>query len=55
MINWINGYKATNKSEKYEINLRVGTMTVLEIKICMCETRKCSAFRLMIFNLGFEL
>ena len=55
MINWINGYKATNKSEKYELNIRIGTITVLEIKLCMCDVKKCSKFRFMIFNLGFEL
>ena len=54
-IDWINGYKPGNKKEKYELNLRIGTMTVLEIRLCLCETKKCSAFRLMIFNLGFEL
>ena len=54
-IDWINGYKATNKSEKYELNIRIGTMTVLEIKLCLCETKKCSKFRFMMFNLGFEL
>ena len=57
MINWINGYKATNKSEKYELNIRIGTMTVLEIKLCLCDIKKksCPTFRFMIFNLGFEL
>ena len=57
MINWINGYKATNKSEKYELNIRIGTMTVLEIKLCFCDVKSktCSRFRLMVFNLGFEL
>tara|TARA_R110000822_G_scaffold8156_2_gene32449 strand:- start:351 stop:521 length:171 start_codon:yes stop_codon:yes gene_type:complete len=54
-INWINGFNTNNKKEKYELNLRIGTMTVLEIRLCLCETKKCSAFRLMIFNLGFEL
>jgi len=56
-MNWINGYKATNKSEKYLVELRIGTMTVLEIKLCLCDTKKksCSKFRFMFFNLGFEL
>ena len=59
-INWINGFKATNKKEKYEINIRIGTMTVLEIMFCpceICENKKnsCARFRFMIFNLGLEL
>ena len=33
MINWINGFKPGNKKEKYEINFRLGTFTVLEIKL----------------------
>jgi hypothetical protein len=51
MINWINGWKATNKKEKYEINIRIGTLTVLEIMFCPCDM--CD--RLMLFNLGFEI
>ena len=57
MINWIDGYAAGNKKQKYEITFRLGTFTVLEIKACLfCETG-CSKkrFRLMLFNLGFEL
>tara|TARA_R100000458_G_scaffold48260_1_gene47236 strand:+ start:234 stop:440 length:207 start_codon:yes stop_codon:yes gene_type:complete len=59
-INWINGFKATNKKEKYEINIRIGTMTVLEIMFCPCEVcenkkNSCARFRFMIFNLGLEL
>jgi len=53
-MNWINSYKSTNKSEKYLVEIRIGTMTVLEIKLCLCDTKKCARFRLMIFNLGFE-
>tara|TARA_R100001594_G_scaffold45152_1_gene77797 strand:- start:194 stop:388 length:195 start_codon:yes stop_codon:yes gene_type:complete len=57
MINWINGYAAGNKKQKYKLNFRLGTFTVLEIKACLfceegCSTKK---FRFMIFNLGFEL
>tara|TARA_R100000458_G_C8080206_1_gene115316 strand:+ start:218 stop:403 length:186 start_codon:yes stop_codon:yes gene_type:complete len=55
IMNWINGYKASNKKEKYQLEFRVGTFTVLEIKLCMCEIPKCSKFRFMICNLGFEL
>ena len=48
MINWINGFDAGNKKEKYQLEFRLGTFTVLEIKV----TNK---LRFMICNLGFEL
>ena len=58
-VNWINSWNAGNKKEKYEINLRVGTVTVLEISFCpcpSCETKgHCNKFRFMILNFGFEL
>ena len=49
MINWINGFDAGNKKEKYYLECRIGTFTILELK---WETDK---FRFMIFNFGFEL
>ena len=55
MINWINGFKAGNKKEKYQLEVRLGTFTVLEIKLCACEIKQCSKFRFMILNMGFEL
>ena len=57
MINWINGFNTTNKKEKYKLELRIGTFTVLEIKACLFCEKGCSSkkFRLMICNLGFEL
>ena len=57
MINWINGFKPGNKKEKYKLEFRLGTFTVLEIKVCLfCEKDcSCSRFRFMICNLGFEL
>ena len=56
-IDWINGYKPGNKKEKYEITFRLGTFTVLEIKVCLfCDKEcSCSRFRFMMFNLGFEI
>ncbi len=56
-INWINGYAAGNKKQKYEFNFRLGTFTVLEIKACLFCEAGCSSkkFRLMILNLGFEV
>jgi len=57
MINWINGFDAGNKKEKYEISLRLGTFTILEIKVCLCSKKdsSCAKFRFMICNLGFEV
>jgi len=48
-INWINGFDAGNKKEKYSLTCRLGTFTVLEIKV------EKGKFRCMICNLGFEL
>jgi len=60
MINWINSWKSGNKKEKYEINVRIGKLTVLELMFCpcsACENKKayCAKFRFMIFNFGFEV
>ena len=59
-MNWINSWKAGNKKEKYSINVRIGTLTVLELTLCpceICENKKasCARFRFMILNLGFEV
>ena len=56
-INWINGFAAGNKKEKYVLTFRLGTFTVLEIKLCLfCEEGcKKSRYRIMLFNMGFEL
>ena len=48
-INWVNGFDAGNKKEKYYLEFRLGTFTILELK---WEKGK---FRFMIFNLGFEI
>ena len=60
MINWINSCKAGNKKEKYEIYIRIGKLTVLELMFCPCEVcdnkkAYCAKFRFMIFNFGFEV
>tara|TARA_B110000908_G_C10096971_1_gene376771 strand:+ start:572 stop:769 length:198 start_codon:yes stop_codon:yes gene_type:complete len=49
MINWINGFDAGNKKEKYYLEFRLGTFTILELK---WESDK---FRVMVLNLGFEI
>ena len=48
-VNWINGFDAGNKKEKYYLECRIGTFTVLEIKM------EKSRFRFMVLNLGFEI
>ena len=48
MINWINGFDAGNKKEKYSLTLRLGTFTVFELRI------SSACIRLMICNLGLE-
>ena len=53
-MNFINSWAKGNKKSKYEITFRLGRITVLEIKLCLCEAKKCARFRFMIFNLGFE-
>jgi hypothetical protein len=58
-IDWINSWNAGNKKEKYEISLRIGTLTVLEISFCPCPNCKtkghCKKFKFMILNFGFEI
>ena len=57
MINWINGFKTTNKKENYKLTFRLGTFTVLEIKVCLACKKDCTSkkFRFMILNLGFQI
>jgi|TARA_R110000744_G_scaffold300567_1_gene409728 hypothetical protein len=49
MINWINGFDAGNKKEKYYLTFRLGTFTILEIKV------ESTKVRLMVVNFGFEI
>jgi hypothetical protein len=66
MIDWINSWKSGNKKNKYSVTIRLGKLTLFEIKICFCgrikiksmKTKKyvkCSKFRFMVLNLGFQL
>ena len=60
MINWINSWKSGNKKDKYELALRISTLTVFELMFCpcwKCENKKksCARFRFMILNFGFEI
>jgi|TARA_R100000455_G_scaffold30013_1_gene20654 hypothetical protein len=59
-INWINSWRAVNKKNKYELNWRIGKVTLLQIEYCpciICNNKKtsCSKFRFMIVNFGFEI
>ena len=54
VMNFINSWKQGNKKEKYNIEIRFGRFTLLEIKLCMCSVSKCSKFRIILLNLGFE-
>ena len=55
IMNWINSWQEGNKKEKYNIEIRLGTFTILEMKYCACSVKKCAKFRMMLFNLGFEI
>jgi|TARA_R110000824_G_scaffold165985_2_gene342671 hypothetical protein len=48
-IDWINGFAAGNKKEKYNLEIRFATITIFEIKLDK------KGFRFMIFNVGFEI
>ena len=56
-MNWINSWAKGNKKEKYEVCIRLGRITVLEIKACLFCEKGCSAkrVRFIILNFGFEL
>ena len=58
MINWINSWRSGSKKEIYEINFRLGVLTVFQVKLCLCacyDTKQCSRFRFMLLNFGFEI
>ena len=54
-MNWINSWKEGNKKEKYNMEVRLGKLTLLEMKYCACSEMKCAKFRMMLFNFGFEM
>ena len=49
MINWINGFDAGNKKEKYSLEFRLGSFTVRELRFAFTK------FRFMLCNIGFEI
>ena len=54
-MNFINSWAKGNKKSKYNVEIRLGRITVLEINLCLCSNNECSRFRLMVLNFGFEL
>jgi len=56
-MNWINSWNTGNKKLKYEIEIRIGKITILDIKACLFCDVDCAAkrFRFIVFNLGFEI
>ena len=59
MINWINSWTSGNKKDRYELALRISTLTIFELMFCpcwKCENKgTCPRFRFMILNFGFEI
>jgi len=62
MVNWINSWKRGNKkNDKINITLRLGKLTILQIRIGRIITMRGVSstsrvtFRFMLLNLGFEL
>ena len=47
-MNWINSWKAYNKKNVFEVNVRLGKITVLEIVTS-------PKIKIMILNFGIEL
>lgn len=57
-MNWINSWRAGNKKEKYGVSIRLGTITIFELKYCVCtvcEKTNCARFRFMVLNFGVEI
>jgi len=53
-MNFINSWAKGNKQAKYNIEIRLGRITVLEVKVCLCSEAECSRFRVMVLNFGIE-
>jgi hypothetical protein len=54
-MNWINSWKAYNKKTVFEVNVRLGKITVLELMYCPCDKKGCTQFKIMILNYGIEI
>ena len=54
-MNWINSWKAYNKKNIFEVNVRLGKLTVLELMYCPFDKEECVRFKIMILNFGVEI
>ena len=56
-MNWINSWAKGNKKEKYQICIRLGRLTILEVKACLFCEAGCTAkrVRFIVLNFGFEI
>ena len=59
-INWINSWQKGNKKDKFNFEIRIGRITLFEMKFCFsscCKDKKdCDkTFRLIVLNFGFEI
>jgi len=54
-MNWINSWAKGNKKEKYEVGIRLGRLTVLEVKVSLFCEEDCKATRLRIILLNFGI
>ena len=53
-MNWINSWKAYNKKNIFEVNVRLGKLTVLELMYCPCDKEECVRFKIMILNFALN-
>ena len=49
-MNWINSWKKGNKKDKFEVTIRVGRITVLELYY-----NPGREFKLLILNFGIQI
>ena len=54
-MNWINSWKKGNKKEIFEITIRLGRFTILEVFYCPCNKKNCKKCRFILLNFGFEV
>tara|TARA_B100001057_G_C22860187_1_gene954188 strand:+ start:1948 stop:2112 length:165 start_codon:yes stop_codon:yes gene_type:complete len=54
-MNWINSWRKGNKKEIFEITIRLGRFTILELFYCPCTKKNCKKGRVILLNFGFEV
>ena len=61
MVNWINSWRWGNKKNKINVSLRLGKLTVLEIRFSILTTltgggkKSQLKVRFIVLNFGFQL